>query len=123
VHSAVIPARFHSAAYFATHAASCPPLGRDSSTRAIPDKTTMSPPFASPRKFNATFGLLLMLRIRAPGWLYTNTFSLPSHRNPTGRGSGAPNGVTVVSHTIVSSRKCHATRAPNSLLSSIIRRS
>jgi hypothetical protein len=52
----------------------------------------MSPPFASPWKFNVTFGLLLMLWIRAPGWLYTKTLSPPSHRNPTGRGSGAPDG-------------------------------
>ena len=65
--SAVIPARSHSVAYLATHAATFPAVGRDSSTYAVPDRTTMSPPFASPRKFNATFGLRLMLRIRAPG--------------------------------------------------------
>jgi len=64
-----------------------------------------------------------MLRIRAPGWLYTVTFTPPSHTKPTGRGSGAPDGVTVVNHTTFYSRRCRATRAPNSVLSSIIGRS
>jgi hypothetical protein len=36
----------------ATHAASSAALGPDSSTPAVPDSTTISPPFASPRKFN-----------------------------------------------------------------------
>jgi len=42
----------------------------------------MSPPLAPPRKFNVTFGFRPMLRIHAPGWLYTETCSPPSHRNP-----------------------------------------
>ena len=42
--SAVISARSHSMAYLATHAPSCPAFGRDWSTSAVPDRTTMSPP-------------------------------------------------------------------------------
>jgi hypothetical protein len=60
-----------------------------------------------------------MLRTRAPRWLYIDTTSPPSHRNPTGRGRGAPAGVTVVSHTTISSRRRRATLAPNSVPSSI----
>lgn len=67
--SAVIPPRFQSAAYFATQAAFSAALGAESTTSAVPDKTTMSPPLPSPPKLNVTFGLPLMLRIRAPGWL------------------------------------------------------
>ena len=43
----------------------------------------------------------------------------PSQRNQTGMGSGEPAGVTVVSQTTISSRRWRATRAPNSVLSSI----
>jgi hypothetical protein len=68
-HSAVIPARSHVVAYLATHARFSAAFGADSFTSAVSDSTTMSPPFASPRKFKATFGLRLMLRIGAPGWL------------------------------------------------------
>lgn len=64
----------HSPAYLAAHAAFSAALGADSSTSAVPDNTTLSPPRPSPPKFNVTFGLLAMLRTRAPGWLYTDTF-------------------------------------------------
>ena len=60
-----------------------------------------------------------MLRMRAPARLYTSTDSAPSHRNQTGRGSGAPDVVTVVTHATSSSRRRRATRAPNSVPSSI----
>ena len=93
-------------------------FGCDSSTSAVPDSTTMSPPWASPRKFKLTFGLWPMLRIRALGWLYTETFSPPSHGNPTGRGSGASDGRHRRQPHTVSSRRCRATRSPNSVLSS-----
>ena len=81
----------------------------------------MSPPWPLPAKFSETFGLLRMLRTRpVSGRLKTRTVSSPSHQNQTGLGSGAPLGVTVVSHTTWSSRRWRATRAPNSVLSSIM---
>ena len=81
----------------------------------------MSPPEPSPAKFSATFGLCSMLRVRAvSGSEKTITSSWPSHQNQTGEGSGAPPGVTVVSQAMRSSRRWRATRAPRSVVSSII---
>src|SRR4051812_30360417 len=83
----------------------------------------MSPPRPSPAKFSVTCGLASMLRTRAPGMLHMATDSAPSHTNHTGLGGGVPRGVTVVSHTTMSSRRWRATRAPNSVASSITTRS
>ena len=79
----------------------------------------MSPPRPTPEKLSVTRGFASTLRTRAPGWLYMATDSAPSQMNQTGMGSGEPAGVTVVIQTTISSRRCRATRAPNSVPSSI----
>src|SRR4051794_25122045 len=83
----------------------------------------MSPPRPLPAKFRLTRGFCSRLRTRVPGMLYMLTASAPSHTNHTGAGTGAPPGVTEVSQTTVSSRRWTAARAPNSVPSSITRRS
>jgi len=65
--SAVIPLCSQSLAYFATPASFSAALGASSTITAVPSRMTMSPPCPSPAKFNVTFGLLAMLRTRAPG--------------------------------------------------------
>ena len=49
-----------------------------------------------------TFGFASRLRTRGLSLLNITTDSPPSHRNHTGIGSGAPEGVTVVIQTTIS---------------------
>ena len=107
--------------YFARYSGYASADGSERSTAASPESTTMSPPSSSPRKLSVTCGFAARLRTRSPAWEYMTTVSSPSQRNQTGRGSGAPEGETVVIQTTISSRRWRATRAPNSLSRSITR--